>query len=198
MGRINLYELHGDQHVVNTQLHYGFEATEELVEKMIYDLSSDKNISNNEDGRVCYLFVHGSKSRRDFQKLKTVEGIHICWEGFYGPRWLYPLSFIVSGHGGLLKVNEPRSLPRVLGELSELAMITMCSFKSVYENELVLHIKINNWKSNIESFLAQDSSYMRLMIDGDNAESSTGIYVVVACGEYCPNSLVVKANKWNA
>jgi hypothetical protein len=117
--------------------------------------------------RACVLFGYGSKSRRAYASLRACAGISVLWEGPLMPLWAYPLSYLVAAQGGLVVASNGTAMEQAMLTLSRLAMVELYCFSSSLLPQVLGHVRLRRWKSEVGSVIGTDSSYYCFGLDGD-------------------------------
>ena len=142
-----------------------------------------------ENGRTCLLFGYGSQPRHTYELLAPHSDIEVLWDGPFLPRPLWPLTLVVSCHGGLLLVNRSAAVKAALHVLSYRASVELFSFSSNLTNDVREHVLCRRWRSNIGPIIGNDPAYFSFSIERDHPGSETGIYATCSFGSECPAEL---------
>ncbi len=191
MSTIDFYSFDRDEEQ-NYACRVESEVDERGLESMVARISAHENLTG--ENRVCYMFGEGGLTRNAYIEVSGIDGTEVAWKGFFGPMWLYPASFIAASQGALVKITKTSALQLTCRLMTNLSLATIYSFSSKLEDVVVLDVKRNRWRSNIDQLISRDPSHFKLMIDGGNNESSTGIYFVLTCGPDCPEDIIKVAN----
>lgn len=140
--------------------------------------------------RVLYMFVYGKHAKSSFKEFQNNENYEVTWTGYFAPGLMKVFAPIIAGYGGLIKIKSVDNLLLIAKRFSHLSMFSFYYFSSQYESELIEYVKINNWRSDPEVIVEKDEGFFSLTIDGDNAESSTGYYLIVSFGSKCPSTII--------
>ncbi len=92
------------------------------------------------------------------------------------------LSSLIASHAGLVKIIDLKKLPEVFLTLSEQSMVGLYVLPKVIEKQFVQRIKSNITPESYDFGIKKNRDYFFYIVDGDNYESSTGIYEIVSYG----------------
>lgn len=165
-----------------------FDPSDTELNKIFNSLENSQSIIGN--NRSCYVFVYGKQRKNKLEEVSSLEGAELIAVNFYGPKILKLFDFMISGYSGLIKLNNSNSIGKILKNLSDLSMVGIFSFDSIFENNFLNYYYSNNYKSYYpEEFIKNNSSYFSFILDGDNAETESGVLAIASYGTKCPNDL---------
>lgn len=167
---------------------YWFESTDSNTQILIDRL---KEVSLISDNRICYAFGYGKHPKSTYQAIKNHYGITLLWNRFNGPFWLKPLSGIIAGQSGLIRINEQSQVEYIIKELSHLSMVGVFSVSKAFEHEfeLFLNSQKKNYSIRPEEYVKKDPTFFSVIIDGDNVEVPDNDLIIISCGKYSPDDL---------
>lgn len=181
----------------NKHIQYEKEIEKDKISFIIDGLSQE--FIELQEAKVLYLLVCGGHPKSNFKEFKSDDRIEFKWFGYYAPSILKIFSPIIAGYGALIKINDISILNELVVKFTHLSMIELFYFSTTFEDEIIDNVKSKVWKSDpIKLIEYLDNTYFTLLIDGDNAESTTGYYAVVSYGNMCSVNITRNFHEvWN-
>jgi len=183
MGKIHIAGLGGLGSSENTSNEYDSEVPEELLDHHLAQIAA---ILEKSDDSVCYVLGMGAQPKGTYMALKKENGIDVVWTRSILSGPLKVLSFVIASHSALVKVLDPRKLPSITRKLSHLSMAGVYIINKSMEKEFVSCVSDYPSPKDFDFGVKSDSRYFFLIVDADNADSSTGIIEIVSYGKNSP------------
>jgi hypothetical protein len=180
MGKIDLAELGGLGSSVNTLDEYHNEVSKEILDRHLAKIAA---ILGNSHDNVCYVLGLGAQPKGTFAELGKKTGIDVVWTRSVLPGLFKVLGFVIASYSGLVKVLDPQELPSVTRKLSHLSMVGVYVVDKSMEKEFIACVSRYPSPGDFDFGVKSDSRYFFLIVDADNAESSTGIVEIVSYGK---------------
>lgn len=180
MGKLNIGSLGGFGFHENTLNEYDKEISKELLDHQLNQIAS---ICKGNKGYVCYVLGMGAQPKSIYEDLRKEFGVEVVWSDSILSGAFKVLSVFMASYAGLVKISSPEKLPGVFKRLCHLSMAGIYVFDQSREEHFVDCVIKNPLPEDFDFGVKGDRSYFFYMVDGDNAESSTGMYAVISYGK---------------
>jgi len=180
MGRLELGDYEHIEAHVNTDTEYYNPVSDEVLKSRLRHIA---DILTSNPGNHCYVVGMGAQSKSTYQALDDVDGIHVVWSGSMLPRFARVLGLVIASHAGVLKIEDPRVLPKVMLRLAQRSMAGVYVFSHASELRFVERVTAEPVVQGIVFDIKSDPDYFFYVVDADNFESETGMVEIVSYGK---------------
>ncbi len=161
-----------------------YKITEIQVDRYKYILSLFADI-NLPPSFCIYIYGTGKQTKQMYEGFETYQNVEVVWYDFILGGVLKILRFFVAGYAGLLKINDPKIIPKIFNRVAESSMAGIYLINENIENEFIQAVK--DKKGNLfeinEVIVSNTNDYAIYIIDNDSLEFETGICEIVKIGD---------------
>ena len=186
MGEIIFGKLKQEFNEGNSLIELWFEPSNEEIETILLHIKMAKSVLGEE--RASYIYGEGKQPKSSYEELRK-QGIDVIWKGLRGPSWIKMFSFLIASYHGLIKVKNINWIKPSILKLSNLSAVSFYSFQRKSEKIIIDSITKGDWKIDPINLVRSDPSHFVFILDGDNAETKSGLLAILIIGKDCPEDL---------
>lgn len=186
MGKIVIQGTRSFEHSENTRAEFDREVSFDGV-KCVLDKLAKSPVYGKD--KICYVYGMGAHPRATYVALQKKPGIHVTFFRSVLPKSLSLLSYFVASYEGLIRIDQPSSLPETFLTLMERSMVALYFMSPELETEFVRAASEQGHKF-IDFGVKADPGYVLYIVDADNAAYSTGMVEIVSYGRETSPDLI--------
>lgn len=192
--RLNSNEKYKKYQLVDVDL--WFEPSEEDFELIFNFLNKNEKLLIS-DIRSTFITINGGQTKEVFDKIASL-GYNVVWKGYKGPKLARFLSLLIpASYFGLIKLDHFNDIKKLSNYTSKNTSISIFSIDNSHENEFIRNMMKGDWDNDEENYvLAQDSTFLQIIIDKDNFETDGGSLCIIRHGIECHLELKKIANRF--
>lgn len=177
MGKIPYGKTNKFKHHTNIKKSYDNEISEIQVKQRI-ELIKQYMSSEN-----FYVVGMGGCSKQQHIELGKLNGVELLWTGSLLPSPLNFFSCVIGSHSGLYQLSSHDSLDTLFMSLIDGSMAGIYFTSNQAAQDFCSEVIRTRGSGPIDFSIYQNPEYFFYIVDGDNYESSLGLYEVISIGK---------------